>query len=172
VQTFIAEVESPHSESVQIVNAVHQESPMKKNGKIFIGHGRSEVWRVLKDLIQARLYLEWDEFDRESPAGIPTADRLQEMLNSASFAFLVMTAEDEHADKTWHARENVIQEIGLFQGKLTFRKAIVLLEDGCTEFSNIHGVNQIRFPRGNILAKSEEIRQVLEREGILSFAIS
>ena len=123
-------------------------------------------------LIQARLYLEWDEFDRESPAGIPTADRLQEMLNSASFAFLVMTAEDEHADKTWHSRENVIQEIGLFQGKLTFRKAIVLLEDGCTEFSNIHGVNQIRFPRGNILAKSEEIRQVLEREGILSFAIS
>jgi hypothetical protein len=49
VQTFIAEVESPHSELVQIVNAVHQESPMKKNGKIFIGHGRSEVWRVLKD---------------------------------------------------------------------------------------------------------------------------
>ena len=27
-----------------------------------------------------------------------------------------MTAEDEHADGTKHARENVIHEVGLFQG--------------------------------------------------------
>jgi predicted nucleotide-binding protein len=61
------------------------------------------------------------------------------MLDAASFAFLIMTAEDEHADKTFHARRNVLHEIGLFQGRLTFEKAIVLLEEGCTEFSNIHG---------------------------------
>jgi len=172
VEAFIIDVESDSSDVTKTSQIGGGESPMKKNGKIFIGHGRSEVWRVLKDLIQDRLHLEWDEFNRESPAGIPTADRLQEMIKSASFAFLVMTAEDEHADKTLHARENVIHEIGLFQGKLTFRRAIVLLEDGCTEFSNIHGVNQIRFPQGNILAKSEEIRRVLEREGILSPAVS
>jgi len=74
-----------------------------------------------------------------------------------------MTAEDEHADQTLHARENVIHEIGLFQGRLTFQKAIVVLEEGCTEFSNIHGLNYIHFPKGKIMAKSEEIRAVLER---------
>jgi len=56
---------------------------------------------------------------------------------------------------------------GLFQGRLGFTKAIVLLEDGCEEFSNIHGLGQILFPKGNIKAACEEIRQVLEREGVL-----
>jgi predicted nucleotide-binding protein len=62
---------------------------------------------------------------------------------------------------------NVIHEVGLFQGRLGFTKAIVLLEEGCAEFSNIHGLGQLRFPRGNIRAIFEDIRQVLEREGLL-----
>lgn len=89
------------------------------------------------------------------------------MLDNAAFAFLVMTAEDEHIDQTLHARENVIHEIGLFQGRLGFRKAIILLEEGCREFSNITGLTQIRFPKGNIKAQFEEIRRVLERERVV-----
>lgn len=135
--------------------------------KVFIGHGRSQEWRDLKDFLQDRLGLEWDEYNREATAGMAIKERLEEMLNQSSFALLIMTAEDEHADETIHARENVIHEVGLFQGKLGFRKAIVLLEEGCQEFSNIHGLSQIRFPKGNIMARSEEIRRVLEREGIL-----
>jgi predicted nucleotide-binding protein len=57
---------------------------------------------------------------------------------------------------------------GLFQGRLGFQRAIILLEEGCAQFSNIEGLTQIRFPRNEILAKSEEIRRVLEREGILN----
>jgi len=63
---------------------------------------------------------------------------------------------------------NVVHEAGLFQGRLGFTKAIVLLEDGCEEFSNIKGLGQIRFPKGNVKQAFEEIRQVLEREGLLS----
>ena len=137
------------------------------NKRIFIGHGKASAWRDLKDFLEDRLDLAWDEFNRESSAGITTKERLEEMLRQANFAFLVLTAEDEHPDGTFHARENVIHEAGLFQGKLGFQKAILLLEDGCTEFSNIHGLTQIRFPKGNILAESEEIRRVLEREGLL-----
>ncbi len=62
---------------------------------------------------------------------------------------------------------NVVHEAGLFQGRLGFTRAILLLEDGCEEFSNVQGLGQIRFPRGNIRAAFEEVRQVLEREGIL-----
>ncbi|HEY7423990.1 MAG TPA: hypothetical protein VH682_07125, partial [Gemmataceae bacterium] len=58
-------------------------------------------------------------------------------------------------------------EVGLFQGRLGFERAIILLEEGCSEFSNIVGLTQIRFPKGNIMAKSEEVRRVLERECIL-----
>lgn len=88
------------------------------------------------------------------------------MLNSSAFAFLVMTAEEEHADTSVHARPNVIHEVGLFQGKLGMRRSIVLLEEGCSEFSNITGLGQLRFPRGNISAVFEDIRRVLEREHV------
>lgn len=136
-------------------------------GKVFIGHGRSPIWREVKDFISDRLHLPWDEFNREAVAGLPTFERLSQMLNDACFGFLIMTAEDEHTDATLHARENVIHEVGLFQGHLGPRKAIVLLETGCQEFSNIHGLTQLRFPKGHISAAFEEMRRVLEREHIL-----
>ena len=135
--------------------------------KVFIGHGGSYVWREFKDFIDGRLKLPYDEFNRESVAGSTNIERLSAMLNEARFAFLIMTAEDEHADTTLHARENVIHEIGLFQGRLGSRKAIILLEEGCKEFSNIFGLSQIRFDKGRIAAVFEEVRRVLEREGIL-----
>jgi hypothetical protein len=140
---------------------------MGQGKKIFIGHGRSSDWRDFKDFLGDRLGLAYDEFNRESAAGISTSNRLEEMLDNAVFAFLVMTAEDENAEGQKQARMNVIHEVGLFQGRLGFRKAIILLEHGCEEFSNIIGLGQIRFAAGRLRDKSEEIRQVLEREGIV-----
>ena len=111
--------------------------------------------------------LPWDEFNREAVAGITTFERISSMLDAASFAFLIMTAEDQHSDATTYARQNVVHEVGLFQGKLGPRKAIILLEEGCQEFTNIVGLSQIRFPKGRISAVFEEIRRVLEREGVI-----
>lgn len=135
--------------------------------RVFIGHGRSPLWRELKDFLEGRLSLPWDEFNRESTAGVATTERLTQMLESATFALLIMTAEDEHADATLHARENVVHEVGLFQGRLGMRRAIILREEGCQVFSNLHGLTYIGFPRGNISATFEQIRLVLERERII-----
>jgi predicted nucleotide-binding protein len=130
--------------------------------KVFIGHGGSLLSLKLRIFLLEKLHLECDEFNEESPAGIPTATRLKTMVDEAKFAFLVMTSEDFHADGTTHARENVVHEAGLFQGHLGFDKAIILLEEGCAEFSNIHGLGQIRFPKNNIEAIFEKIRDVLK----------
>lgn len=153
---------------VENLEAVPQISETPFLGKrIFIGHGRSPLWRELKDFLAERLGLPWDEFNREPVAGYTTSARLNIMLSQSAFAFLVMTAEEEHLDSTIHARPNVIHEVGLFQGRLGFPRAIVLLEEGCSEFSNITGLSQIRFPRSDIAARFEECRRVLEREGLL-----
>jgi hypothetical protein len=143
--------------------------PAKKpvGSNVVIGHGGSALWHELKDFLRDRLNLPVDEFNAVTVAGLPTVERLEGMLNGARFAFLVMTAEDEQPDGKVRARENVVHEVGLFQGKLGFRKAIILLEDGCEEFSNIHGLGQIRFQRENLAAKFEEVRKVLEREGVI-----
>ncbi len=141
--------------------------PPPKVGKAFIGHGSSLLWRELKDFLVERLSLDWDEFNREPVAGLNTSERLSKMLSEATFAFLIMTAEDKHIDGSLHPRENVVHEAGLFQGRLGPKKAIILLEDGCEEFSNIIGLSQIRFPKGRISAAFEEIRRVLEREHVI-----
>ncbi|HXK16502.1 MAG TPA: TIR domain-containing protein [Polyangiaceae bacterium] len=141
--------------------------PVIAPSRIFIGHGRSRAWTDLRDFLQNQLKLDWDEFNREATAGLTVTERLEEMLTGANFAFLVMTAEDEHADTTVHARENVVHEVGLCQGALGRRRAIVMLEDGCSEFSNIVGLGQIRFRAGNLLSATEEIRGVLKRERLL-----
>lgn len=134
---------------------------------VFIGHGRSETWRELKDFVQDRLHLPWDEFNRVPVAGVTNQARLSEMLDAAVVALVVMTAEDETSEGTMQARMNVIHEVGLFQGRLGFTKAIVILEESCKEFSNIQGLGQIRFPTGNIAFCFEEVRRVLEREGVI-----
>lgn len=134
---------------------------------VVICHGRSAAWRDLKDFVQERVHLPYDEFNRVPVAGVTNIARLSQMLDSAAIAFIVLTAEDEQRDGKLHARMNVIHEAGLFQGRLGFEKAILLLEEGCEEFSNVQGLGQIRFPKGGIGAKSEDIRQVLEREGLV-----
>ena len=65
---------------------------------VFIGHGGSRVWKDLKDFVQDRLALPWDEFNSVPVAGVTNVARLSEMLDDAAIAFLVMTAEDEQAD--------------------------------------------------------------------------
>ena len=133
--------------------------------KVFIGHGRSLQWLRLKSFLSERLSLDCDEFNVEPTPGIHTTDRLEIMLSQAGMALLVMTAEDIHADGTVHARENVVHEVGLFQGRIGSRRAIVMLEEGCAKFSNLDGLTLIMFPPNDIAARFEDVRRVLEREG-------
>ncbi len=136
--------------------------------KVFIGHGRAKLWLELRDFIRDRLNLPWDEFNRVPIAGIANTNRLSQMLDSAAFAFIILTGEDQTLEGSHQARQNVIHEAGLFQGRLGFHKAILLVEEGCEEFSNVQGLGQIRFPKGEIVTAFESIREVLEREGMLS----
>ena len=146
----------------------HQQSSVASGTTVFIGHGRSHIWRELKDFLKDQLGLPVEEFNRVPVAGVSITDRLSEMLDSAAIAFLVMTGEDEQPSGELRARENVVHEAGLFQGRLSFKRAIVLLEDGCDKFSNNAGLVHIGFPKDNIKAAFQDIRGVLEREGVLS----
>ena len=84
-------------------------------------------------------------YETGARAGHTIRDILQSMLERSSFALLVLTKEDETADCQMRARQNVVHETGLFQGKLGFSRAIVLLEKGTEDFSNIRGIEQVRF---------------------------
>ena len=153
--------------TIEVLAAAPSQGAGINNGRVFIGHGRSLIWRELKDFLEGRLHLSWEEFNREAVAGYATSERLFAMLDNSAFAFLIMTGEDEHAGDGLHARQNVVHEIGLFQGRLSPRRAIILLEEGCAQFSNIFGLIYISFPRGRISACFEDVRRVLERENLI-----
>ena len=147
--------------------AVNNSPINNENKKIFIGHGRSEVWREAKDFIVETLGLEYEEFDCISAAGKSINNRLEEMLDKSCMAFLIMTGEDAQADGSLQARPNVIHEIGKCQEKFGFERAIILLEKGCKKFSNMGGIIYIDFEKENIKETFGEIVRVLIRESII-----
>lgn len=139
-------------------------SPSEKEPVIFIGHGNSPQWRDLKDHLHEKHGYVIEAYEIGARAGHTIRDILQDMLQKSSFAILVMTGEDTDALGKTHPRDNVIHELGLFQGKLGFTHAIILLEDGTEEFSNIHGIHQVRYKKGNIKETYGEVLATLRRE--------
>ena len=121
------------------------EMPKKEEPIVFIGHGHSDAWRQLREHLQDKQGFRIEAFEIGARAGHTIRDILQTMLEKASIAFVVMTGEDETVAGDLYPRLNVVHEAGLFQGKLGFNRAIILLETGVSEFSNIHGIEQIRF---------------------------
>jgi len=142
----------------------YEENTNEENQPIvFIGHGRDTQWRDLKDHLHEKHKYKIEAYETGERAGHTIRDVLESMLDNSSFAILVMTGEDKFEEQL-RARQNVIHEVGLFQGRLGFNKAIVLLEEGTEEFSNIHGINQIRFKKNSIKETFGDVLAVLKRE--------
>lgn len=139
-------------------------APLKPKPLIFIGHGGSEQWRDLKDHLHEMHKYEVIAYETGARAGHEIRDILDEMLGKASFAILVMSGEDVAGNGKTRARQNVVHELGLFQGRLGFPRAIALLEDGTEEFSNLSGVQQIRYTKGKIKETFGDVLATLKRE--------
>jgi predicted nucleotide-binding protein len=140
------------------------EQVLKRSLNIFVGHGRNPAWRDLKDHLHDKHGFKVTAYETGPRVGLHIADVLEMMEDEASFAILVMTGENEDEKGRLHARENVIHEVGLFQGRLGFKRAIVLLEEDCSEFSNLSGVQHISFAKGNIKETFGEVLATIKRE--------
>lgn len=131
---------------------------------VFIGHGRSSLWRDLKDHLQDKHSITIEAYETGARAGHTIRDVLDEMASKSTFAILVLTAEDEQSNGAVRARQNVIHEAGLFQGRLGFSRAIMLIEEGVEDFSNAQGIQHIQFQKGNIKETFGEVLATLHRE--------
>jgi hypothetical protein len=131
---------------------------------IFIGHGHSRQWEQLERHLRDHQKLNVVAYETAPRAGRSVKDVLLELQEEVSFAILVHTGEDLAADGTASARDNVIHETGLFQARLGWERAIILREDGCDGFSNISGINEIRYSTGNIRETFGEVLSTIRRE--------
>jgi len=97
-----------------------QQREARVGTNVFIGHGRSYVWKDLKDFIQDRLHLPYDEFNRVPVAGLTNTVRLSQMLDDAAVAFLILTGEDGRQDPSKNERSS---RGGALPGQTWFRES-------------------------------------------------
>jgi hypothetical protein len=140
------------------------ESPTVAN-RVFIAYGTTPDWEVLKSML-THWGLEPEYFNRAVVTELIT-DRWKQMIDRSRFAFAVMTPDDELADGTHVARQNVIHEIGLCHARLGLSNTAILLADGTKKFTNADGVNHIDFQSGHLTAKAATIHQLLQEHGLL-----
>ncbi len=127
----------------RLKSIVPKSVPMKPT--IFLGHGRDLAWSRVHTFIKDDLGYNVEVFETESRISSHIVDILKTTLDNCDAAVIVMSAEDETSQGTLRARQNVIHEIGLFQGKHGFEKVIVFQQSGIEEFSNIMGLQTVRF---------------------------
>ncbi len=131
--------------------------------RIFLGHGRDPQWRDLRDHLQDKQQFEIVAYETGSRTSQHIQESLHRMLEECEFGLHVLTGENVGTDGTSRARDNVIHELRLWQGKWGFHRVAVLLENGTEEFSNIAGVDQVRFTRGNIAAAFGDVVAAINR---------
>jgi predicted nucleotide-binding protein len=138
-----------------------------KGGKVFIGHGRSKLWARVQLFLKDELGIDTFTFESESRTSESIIQILEEFLSSSSFAILILTAEDETAEGTVRARQNVIHEAGLFQGRLGFDKVVLLKQENAEELSNLAGLQYIPFNEENIEQCFYELQRKLKKSGVI-----
>lgn len=138
------------------LDAPRQESPRR----VFVSHGRSNDWRSVQAFIEKDVGLSTIELAQEPNLGRTIIEKLFDNAVRCDSAVIVMSGDDITKEDETRVRENVMHEIGFFQGRYG-RKAVVLLhEEGVNVPTNLSGVAYIPFPRGSI----EAGLHVLQRE--------
>ena len=120
--------------------------------RVFISHGSSQDWMQVQNYIEKDLEIDTLELAQEPNKGRTVLQKLNEESDKCSYAVVVMTGDDVISDSETRTRENVMHEIGFFQGKYGLAKVCLLYEEGTNIPSNIHGLVYIPFPKNIISA--------------------
>jgi len=131
---------------------------------VFIGHGRSRLWARAKMFPKDELKLTTVSYESESRTGKSIVPILETMLDQSTFTVLILTAEDETTEDKKRARQNVVHEAGLFQGRLGFKRAVLLIQEGVESFSNVDRLQHIPFADENAEQSFHELWRVLKRQ--------
>ena len=139
-----------------------EKSP-RGNG-VFIGHGRNPLWLHVKSFLADDFGIQAHTFERHKLAGKTVIGTLQQIVDLCDFAIIVATGEDS-TENGVRARQNVVHEIGLFQGRLGFDKVAVLLQRGTESYSNLSGLLTIDFDGDDIERTFNELSKALRNAG-------
>lgn len=132
---------------------------------VFISHGGDPQWHEVRDFIERECELPTHVFEGHLWSSRQVTEALDGYLEACSFAVCVMTAEDLAEDGTRRARQNVIHEAGLFQGRYGFERVMLLVEEDCEVFPELAGLSAIRFSRGSVDTTFWQLQRMIRTQG-------
>jgi predicted nucleotide-binding protein len=138
---------------------LRQPTPEASN-RVFLSHGRSNDWRQVQPFIEKDCGLATLELAQEPSLGRTVIEKLEDNAALCDGAVIVMTGDDIVSGTEARVRENVMHEIGFFQGKFGRTSVVLMHEDGASIPTNLGGVVYIPFPKGSIASGFH----VLQRE--------
>lgn len=134
---------------------------------IFIGHGHSGLWSIVKNHLEARFPLKCEAFETEPRRGQSVTAILGDVLHRAAFAIIIVTPDNDTPAGGRRARQDVLYKIGLFQGRLGFDRVVILREESVEGHSNLDGLQYISFRGTAIQTTFSALEQHLRSKALI-----
>jgi predicted nucleotide-binding protein len=144
-------------ENESLKRALKSQNKLSGLTKVFVGHGHNPIWSRIVIYLEHELKLTVEAYEMETRTSSHIVDILKGFLDSCDAAVILMTSDDMTIEGIGRARQNVIHEIGLFQGRHDFDKVILIQERGTEDLSNLAGLQPIYY--------SERIEEALYELG-------
>jgi predicted nucleotide-binding protein len=141
-------------------NSELQQPIREKPRRVFVTHGRAQDWRAVKDYIETDVRLRTAELAQQPNLGRTVIEKLLDTADECDSAVIVMTGDDATEQGEARVRENVMHEIGFFQGRYGRDRVILLHEDNVNVPTNLSGVVYSAFPHSHV----EACFHLLQRE--------
>lgn len=129
---------------------------------VFIAHGGNPQWRAVKAFVEDEMRLPVHSFESGVWGSTQVTEALNHILERCGFAVCVLTAEDLSADGRWRARQNVVHEVGLFQGRYGFDRVVLLVEEGIDTVPRTAEPFTVTFPRSGIDKAFWQLRRMFQ----------
>jgi len=143
---------SASSEYLRLLNTIEgaRDGASRLQNKIFISHGTSNEWKKLQSFLERKANRPTLELAQRPSFGSTVISKLADAANQCSHAIIVMTGDDAMRKGAKRVRENVMHEIGYFQGRLGLNRVVLVREEGVSMPSNLGGMVWLSFHRGSI----------------------
>jgi hypothetical protein len=122
----------------------------KTGKKIFISHGHSAEWLKVQVFLEKKMFLGTIELAQQANKGRTIIKKLDDASSLCCYAIIVMSGDDFKLRKNPRTRENVMHEIGFFQGRYGLKNVCIIFEEGTSIPTNLSGIIYLPYKSGNI----------------------
>jgi len=131
--------------------------------KVFITHGHNEIAKLkIKDFLSTRLGHDVMILgEQPGRQGLTIIEALEKFSEGCEFAAILLTGDDMTRDGGRRARQNVIHEVGFFQGRLGRSKVVLIVEKGVEIPSNLSGLFYLEYEK-DVKEIFTDIQAILE----------